>query len=531
MTDYYHSTVKIANSLLQHIFGAHVKMIRRFVENQKIHRFQQQFYHGKPGALSTAEHFHLFIRSLTAEHESTQNITDFETDIPYGHAVNRIEYSQVLIQELCLVLGKISNLHIMSQCKFSGIIRNLTHNTLYKRRLTFAILADKSNLLSTVDGQVHIMENNVLTVGFLHILADNRIITATTTANELQAQRGVVFFIHLDTFYLFKLLDATLHLHCFGSLVPEAFDKVFRILYLLLLILVSTQLLLPTLLAKHHELIIFHFIVVNASTSYFDGTCSDVVQKGTVVADKHHRIGTGGKKVLQPLDTFDIKVVGGLVKQQHIRTAKQQFGKFYTHAPTTGEFACRAVEVLAAEAQPLKRALYLGTVVGTTHHQETFIFVGEAVNQFLVILAVVVGTFGKLQVHTLNISLHLKNMLEGKFGLLHHSTLVTEYHHLGQIPDSTFAGNGNNTGSGLLNASQYLEHGGLTGTILADKSYTVFLIDNIRDVFEQRSGIKFYLQSFYRYHSVNEFIVKSCKGSDFQRYIKIKRRKCRQFLQ
>ena len=67
-------------------------------------------------------------------------------------------------------------------------------------------------------------------------------------------------------------------------------------------------------------------------------------------------------------------------------------------------------------------------------------------------------------------------------------------------------------------SSQYLEHGGLTGTILADKSYTVFLIDNIRDVFEQRSGIKFYLQSFYRYHSVNEFIVQDCKGSDFQRY-------------
>ena len=64
-------------------------------------------------------------------------------------------------------------------------------------------------------------------------------------------------------------------------------------------------------------------------------------------------------------------------------------------------------------------------------------------------------------------------MLEGKFSLLHYGALVTEYHHLGQIPDSTFARNGNNAGSGLLNASQYLEHGGLTGTILADKSYTV----------------------------------------------------------
>ena len=406
----------------------------------------------------------------------------------------------------------------MSQCKLTGIIRNLTHNTLYKRRLTFAVLTDKSNLLSSVDSQIHIVENNVPPVGFLHILADNGIITATAAANKLQAQRGVVFLIHLDTFYLFKLLDATLHLHSLGSFVPETLDKVFRILYLLLLILVSTQLLLPALLAKHHELIVFHFIVVNASTSYFDGTRSDIVQKGAVVADKHHRIGTGGKEVLQPLDTLDVKVVGRLVEQQHIRTAKQQLGKLYTHTPTTGKLACRAVKVLAAEAQPLERALYFGTVVGAAHHQKTFVFVSEAVNQFLVILAVVIGTFGKLPIHAFDARLHLKNMLEGKFSLLHYGALVTEYHHLGQIPDSTFARNGNNAGSGLLNASQYLEHGGLTGTILADKSYTVFLIDNIRDVFEQRSGIKFYLQSFYRYHSVNEFIVQDCKGSDFQRY-------------
>ena len=51
MADYYHRSVKIADSLLQHIFGTHVKMIRRFVENQEIHRLQQQFYHGKPAAL------------------------------------------------------------------------------------------------------------------------------------------------------------------------------------------------------------------------------------------------------------------------------------------------------------------------------------------------------------------------------------------------------------------------------------------------------------------------------------------------
>ena len=132
---------------------------------------------------------------------------------------------------------------------------------------------------------------------------------------------------------------------------------------------------------------------------------------------------------------------------------------------------------------------------------------GKTVYQFLIIFTVIIGAFGQLPVHTLYISLHLKNMLKSKFRLLHDGTLITEYHHLRQVPDRTFAGNGHNTGSGLLNAGQYFEHGGLTRPILTDKSYAVFLINNIRNVFEQRGSVKFHLQSFYRYHSVNELIV------------------------
>ena len=73
-------------------------MIGRFVENKEVHRFQQQLYHGKTGTLSTGEHFYLLVRSFTAKHESTEDITDFEADIPYRHTVNRIEYGQIFIQ-------------------------------------------------------------------------------------------------------------------------------------------------------------------------------------------------------------------------------------------------------------------------------------------------------------------------------------------------------------------------------------------------------------------------------------------------
>ena len=73
-----------------------------------------------------------------------------------------------------------------------------------------------------------------------YVFTDNRIIPAAAGRRKFQTEGRVVFLIDLDTVYLFQLFDTTLHLYGFGCLIAETFDKVFRILYLLLLILVST---------------------------------------------------------------------------------------------------------------------------------------------------------------------------------------------------------------------------------------------------------------------------------------------------
>ena len=74
----------------------------------------------------------------------------------------------------------------------------------------------------------------------------------------------------------------------------------------------------------------------------------------------------------------------------------------------------------------------------------------ETVDEFMVFFAVIIGAFGKLLVHAFDVCLHFEDVFESQFRLLHHSTLITENHHLWQVTDSTFAGNGNDAGSGLL---------------------------------------------------------------------------------
>ena len=215
------------------------------------------------------------------------------------------------------------------------------------------------------------------------------------------------------------------------------------------------------------------------------------------MAYQYYCVGTGREEVFQPLNTLDVKVIGRLIEQQHIGTGKQEFCQLNTHAPATGKLTGGAVEVLTTESQTLQGPFYFGTEVGTAHHQETFVLMGEAVDKFMVIFAVVIGAFGKLPVHAFDVGLHLEDVFKGKFGFLHHRVIIAEDHHLGQVTDSTFTRNCNNAGSGLLQASQYFKHGRFARTILAHQGDTVFFVDNVRDVFEQRRGVEFHLQSFY----------------------------------
>ena len=324
-------------------------MVGRFVQYQEVHGFQQEFDHCEAGTLSTGQHFHLLIGSFATEHESTKDVTYLQADIAYGYAVDGIKYCQTFIQELCLVLGEIADLYIMTEGELTGIVGDFSHDTLYQSGFTFTVLTYECHFLAAVYSQVDIVEDDMVAIGLPDILTDDRVASTTAAASKLQAQCRVIFLVYLDAFYLFQLFDAALHLHGFRGFIAEALDKGFGIFYLLLLILVGTELLFTTFLPQYDEFVILHFVVVNLSASDFNGACGDVIEKCTVVTHQYHGIGTCGKKVFKPLDTLNIQVVGRLVEQQHIGPAKQKFGKLDTHTPTTGELTGGAVEVFAAE--------------------------------------------------------------------------------------------------------------------------------------------------------------------------------------
>ena len=75
------------------------------------------------------------------------------------------------------------------------------------------------------------------------------------------------------------------------------------------------------------------------------------VHESAVVADDEHGAIVVGDKAAQPLDAFEVQVVGGLVQQQQVGVTQEELCQRNTHLPAAGELGARAFKVGDLEAQ------------------------------------------------------------------------------------------------------------------------------------------------------------------------------------
>ena len=276
-------TVKLFQSIFQHIFRTHVQMVGRFVEDQQVHRFQQQTDHGQTGLFSTRQYLHFLVRRFSTEHESPQYVPYLQTDVPLCHVIHRIENGHILIQQLCLVLCKIADLHIMPQLKLSCKIGDLSHYAFNQRGLTFTVLADKSDFVSAANSESGMLENQMVAIALGHIFRNHRIGTGTGSRREFQAQHSRIHFVHLYAFNLFQLFDTGLHLHGLGRFIAETLDESFRIGQFLLLVFKGTKLLFAALFTQFHIFGVFYLIVINLPKLYLYRPESRIIDKRPVM--------------------------------------------------------------------------------------------------------------------------------------------------------------------------------------------------------------------------------------------------------
>ena len=101
--------------------------------------------------------------------------------------------------------------------------------------------------------------------------------------------------------------------------------------------------------------------IVSQHTSFdFDDSFDDAIEQPPVMA--HDQDGTFvfiGKKILQPLSSVDVEVVGGFVEKKHVRALQQESSQSKPCFLATGQSAHLLSDLCLGESQPMQRGVDL----------------------------------------------------------------------------------------------------------------------------------------------------------------------------
>ena len=250
------------------------------------------------------------------------------------------------------VLGVIGHAHVRAQVARAGSGRLQTGDDLHKRGLAGAVGADERHMLAAVELEIDIAVDVLVAVGLGHALQADDHVAGARRIGELKVD--VLVALGQDDELLFDLLDladALLGLGCLGGLVAELVDEDLH---------VSDIALLGSTLGAHLLQVVLALLKVAAVVAGVGGHAAvfeggDVVDagvhEGAVVADDEDGAVVVGDKAAQPLDTFEVQVVGGLVQKQQVGMAQEELGERDAHLPAARELGTRALKVVDLKAQ------------------------------------------------------------------------------------------------------------------------------------------------------------------------------------
>ena len=317
--------------------------------------------------------------------------------------------------------------------RFSGDGFQLPCKHPHKGGLALSVTSHEGHLLSPFDLHVGSFENHLSGVAYGEVFALEHHVARARGRRELDMKGGIVGLVHLDAVQLLQSLDSALHLIALGGLVTEGTDKVFRLGYHLLLVVVGGFLLGHTLGPKLHELGIRHLVVVYLAQDYLHGAGCDPVEELTVVRNHHHGATVGLQIVFQPFYGLYVQMVRRLVKKQQGRLCKQDLGQLYAHVPALREGFAQAVQFVGQETQAAKHLFgFAGACRGAR-------------------------------------ALHL----------LDDAAAAVVLHYLGQIAQGLLPGHLHTAGIGLIDAHYQFHHGGLPRPVLAHQAY-LFTVGNMK---------------------------------------------------
>ena len=212
---------------------------------------------------------------------------------------------------------------------------------------------------------------------------------------------------------------------------------------------------------------------------------------------KHHCLGLGLHELFKPLYRLYVKMVGGLVEEQHVGTAQKDFGEFDAHSPSAGELAGGTVEVVSVESESGKSRFYLGVHVRRSGHIQAFVQESKTVNKTVIFLRFIVSGIGHLLRDLFYLVFYIDDIVECLAGLIYERRVVGEIHLLWQVSDSQVVRLSDRSGCRSFKTCQYFKQCRFTGSVLSRQRYLVSVVDHETDAGKEWSSRKFNTKVVY----------------------------------
>ncbi len=460
-------------------------MVGRLVEHQQIARFEHHAGHRQPGPFTAREHLHLLVDVLAAEQERPQDVAQARADVAHGHPVEGVIDREFAVHQVVLVLRIVTYVDVGPQPDRPLGGGQLADEHPRKGRLALAVAAHQRDAVALADGEVRAAEHAFRAERHPGVLDFGHHLPRTRRGRELDVERRQVFLLDLQPVEAFELLDARLHLVGLRRLVAELLDELLGLLDHPLLVLVGGQLLRPPFGPQDHIFGVGNLVVGHLAQRQLDGAVGHVVQKSPVVRNQQHGAAVIAQGLLQPLDGFDVEVVGRLVEQKNRGTAQQQLGKLDAHAPAARKLARRTAEVLALETQPQERLLDVGVARLAAKNMVVVLRVVEPMEQLLVVGALVVGAFGDFARQPLDFGLYAQHLLERLGRLVGQGRGIGHAHGLRQVTDGTLAVDRHGARRRLLFARDDAQQRSLARAVLAHEPDAHLGVYQKRDIVEK----------------------------------------------
>ena len=213
------------------------------------------------------------------------------------------------------MLGVVGHAHVGAQVACTGGGRLQAGEDLHERGLAGAVGADERHVLAAVELEVDVTVYVLVAVGLGYTLEAHDHVAGARRVGELKVDVLVTF--GQDDEFLFDLLnlaDALLRLGSLGGLVAELVDEDLHVGDVALLGGSLGAHLLQVVLALLEVAAVVAGVGGNAAVLESGDVVDAGVHEGAVVADDEDGAVVVRDKTAQPLDAFEVQVVGGLVQ-------------------------------------------------------------------------------------------------------------------------------------------------------------------------------------------------------------------------